>query len=255
MAAIETEFQAAQKKYSALFDGATTAGEYEKIAKEHAGEEPQPARWAERSWSLVSEDATDEVAYAALVWLLKNQPDTESTGKVLATIEKHHIDNPKVADVCRDLVRDTRPITRDFLSRAMVKSPSRDVKGLACYGLAKRALADAAYAERLKGGGEQAESLRTHLGDEVARRLATLDPGESRLDAEKLFESVAEQFGDVKYGSRTLGDAARGDLFEMKNLAIGCIAPEIEAEDFDGVPFKLADYRGKVVVLDFWGHW
>ena len=37
--------------------------------------------------------------------------------------------------------------------------------------------------------------------------------------------------------------------------AIGQVAPEIEAEDLDGQPFKLSDYRGKVVMLDFWGHW
>ena len=36
---------------------------------------------------------------------------------------------------------------------------------------------------------------------------------------------------------------------------IGEVAPEIEGEDLDGVPFKLSDYRGKVVVLDFWGNW
>ena len=36
---------------------------------------------------------------------------------------------------------------------------------------------------------------------------------------------------------------------------VGMLAPEIEGEDLDGVPFKLSDYRGKVVVLDFWGHW
>lgn len=36
---------------------------------------------------------------------------------------------------------------------------------------------------------------------------------------------------------------------------IGDTAPDIEGEDIDGVPFKLSDYRGKVVVLDFWGHW
>jgi predicted Zn finger-like uncharacterized protein len=36
---------------------------------------------------------------------------------------------------------------------------------------------------------------------------------------------------------------------------INQLAPEIEGEDLDGVRFKLSDYRGKVVVLDFWGHW
>jgi hypothetical protein len=36
---------------------------------------------------------------------------------------------------------------------------------------------------------------------------------------------------------------------------IGQNAPEIDGEDVDGVKFKLSDYRGKVVVLDFWGHW
>jgi peroxiredoxin len=33
------------------------------------------------------------------------------------------------------------------------------------------------------------------------------------------------------------------------------IAPDIEGQDLDGVSFQLSDYRGKVVVLDFWGHW
>jgi len=36
---------------------------------------------------------------------------------------------------------------------------------------------------------------------------------------------------------------------------IGNLAPEIVGEDMNGVPFKLSDYRGKVVVLKFWGDW
>lgn len=36
---------------------------------------------------------------------------------------------------------------------------------------------------------------------------------------------------------------------------IGQTAPDIDGEDIDGVRFKLSDYRGKVVVLDFWGDW
>jgi peroxiredoxin len=33
------------------------------------------------------------------------------------------------------------------------------------------------------------------------------------------------------------------------------VAPDIEGEDQDGVRFKLSDYRGKVVLLDFWSEY
>lgn len=32
-------------------------------------------------------------------------------------------------------------------------------------------------------------------------------------------------------------------------------APDIAGEDLDGVSFCLNDYRGKIVILDFWGDW
>ena len=36
---------------------------------------------------------------------------------------------------------------------------------------------------------------------------------------------------------------------------VGKMAPEIVGKDLDGEMFKLSDYRGKVVMLDFWGDW
>ncbi len=36
---------------------------------------------------------------------------------------------------------------------------------------------------------------------------------------------------------------------------VGESAPEIKGEDVDGKEFALSDYKGKVVVLDFWGFW
>ena len=41
----------------------------------------------------------------------------------------------------------------------------------------------------------------------------------------------------------------------IEGFAIGNIAPDIVGEDIDGEPFRLSDYRGKVVVVDFWGDW
>jgi thiol-disulfide isomerase/thioredoxin len=42
----------------------------------------------------------------------------------------------------------------------------------------------------------------------------------------------------------------------LRHRLVGQPAPEIDARDLDtGKPVKLADFRGKVVVLDFWGYW
>ncbi len=43
--------------------------------------------------------------------------------------------------------------------------------------------------------------------------------------------------------------------FVAKRLQIGMEAPDIAGTDLDGNSFKLSDYRGKVVVVDFWGDW
>jgi thiol-disulfide isomerase/thioredoxin len=41
----------------------------------------------------------------------------------------------------------------------------------------------------------------------------------------------------------------------VRDLMIGKIAPEIVGKDYDGVEFKLSEYRGKVTVLYFTGQW
>jgi hypothetical protein len=36
---------------------------------------------------------------------------------------------------------------------------------------------------------------------------------------------------------------------------IGQAAPELQGEDVDGKALRLSEFRGRVVVLHFWGHW
>ena len=42
---------------------------------------------------------------------------------------------------------------------------------------------------------------------------------------------------------------------ESPDTSVGALAPEIIGRDLEGRPFKLSDYHGQVVLLDFWGHW
>ncbi len=87
----------------------------------------------------------------------------------------------------------------------------------------------------------QAQALITRS---ASRRSA--DPAAARADVERA-AGLAE---DAKIVAR-----AKGILTELDHLQIGSVAPEIEGADLDGVAFKLSDYRGKVVVIDFWGDW
>ena len=69
--------------------------------------------------------------------------------------------------------------------------------------------------------------------------------------AELLFISLS--VGGLPGSSRML--SAQPTPHGLEDLAIGKMAPEIEGQDVNGVPFKLSDYRGQVVLLDFWGDW
>jgi len=75
--------------------------------------------------------------------------------------------------------------------------------------------------------------------------------------AEAVLVRAAKEYGDVSIsgGRYTVATKANGGLFEARNLVIGKTAPDIEGEDIEGVAFKLSDYRGKVILLDFWGDW
>lgn len=44
-------------------------------------------------------------------------------------------------------------------------------------------------------------------------------------------------------------------LREREAFAIGMVAPDIVGIDLDGTAFKLSDYKGKVLFVDFWGDW
>jgi len=77
--------------------------------------------------------------------------------------------------------------------------------------------------------------------------------GERRV----LFKELAAKHGALAYRHTTFGELADAALnpHRPEALEIGRVAPDIAGVDVEGQPLKLSDYRGKVVVLDFWGDW
>jgi len=71
------------------------------------------------------------------------------------------------------------------------------------------------------------------------------------------FETLLRDYAKVPKLASTYGALADAHLHPLTSadLAIGKPAPEITGTGVDGKPMKLSDYRGKVLVVDFWGFW
>lgn len=189
---------------------------------------PKPDEYGAKMLQLADDYADDLAAVKALVWVVSNDRSPNSA-KALEKLTTDHIDKPDLKDVCRALMYNGSAPAQELLRAALDNSPHEDVQAWACYSLAKGMM---------------------RVQREPRKK------GDPPSEAEKLLERVVNDFGEIEaYRGKTLSDVAGGDLFELRNLSIGCEAPDIEGEDIDGVKFKLTDYRGKVVVIDFWGHW
>jgi hypothetical protein len=93
----------------------------------------------------------------------------------------------------------------------------------------------------------KAAALETQAAILLTGRAHDAPPPSEVLELER---RLAKEFSQTSSGQR-----AAGQLFRMENLVVGKTAPDFATQDVEGVAFKLSDYRGKVVVLDFWGFW
>jgi len=224
--ALEKEFRTAQQDFMKAYREAKTDEERQQAF----AKSPKPQAYVGRFLELAEKNAKDPVAANALIWIVVNAPFAPEAGKAIDRLIQDHIQSDKLGPVCPAMVYSPSPAAEKLFRAVLESNPHKEVQGQACFGLA--------------------QYLKNH-----SERPNAAESKKQALEAEKLFEQVVTKYADVKAMRKTLGELAKSELFEIRNLAIGKTAPDIEGEDIDGKKFKLSDYRGKVVVLDFWGHW
>lgn len=182
----------------------------------------------------VEKDVADKAAGDVLVWMTSNRfgfpPDKipasiKTAGDLL--VEKH-ANHPGMVQFVRMLANGGSDDA--LLSSIIEKVTDPKVKAEAVFAL-----------------GQQASNKLDKLADKPA------ELEKAAAAADKLLSDAVELFGKAELKARKT--AAETELKAFRTIRIGKEAPEIEGKDLDGKEFKLSDYRGKVVLLDFWGHW
>jgi hypothetical protein len=102
-------------------------------------------------------------------------------------------------------------------------------------------------------------SFSMSMGPEYALNISMTREGNKLVgkitDGEELDDPISAVLNveKTKAAAEKAARIARGEIVE--GVQKDDRAPEITGTDLDGVAFKLSDYKGKIVMLDFWGDW
>lgn len=251
------------KQYSEkLNDKNTTGEERQKI---YSGV-PKADKVVAQLIELADKGAKDDPGTLSALTGILNYAGNDAAGQkiqlnAVERIARDFAENEKIGDSVMGLVYKPLPQVEDLLKAVIEKNSKKEARGKATYALGQFVKRKLEMAEMLTNP-EQAKELEGYASADMIAQLQKLNKEQTKKEIEKLFETVSVKYPDVEWyknfrtkKSVLLGEKAEGELYEIRHLAIGMAAPEIEHEDLDGKGLKLSDYKGKVVMLDFWGNW
>ena len=203
-------------------------------------------------------DPANVQALAFVIKTARGAPGDESY-LAMEILLRDHLRDPGMGVACERVFPFFHaPVAESLLRAVLEQNPNRDDRGMACYMLAFYLRNQAEMVRRIhENSARLNNSVPERFKAATERFVKRTDPETLEKECEALLERVVAEFSDVEdlFAKRTLGATAEGELFAMRNLSIGKLAPEITGKDHEGRPFSLSDYRGKVVMLTFSANW
>lgn len=230
---IKSDFATRKENAEAILESTTTIAEQKRSEREL----PDFQVAARQIFAIVDQHPGDPASLDGLVWIIQTANELQSREA------RHHretafhkleayVTKSEFLNACPTLMRSATPAGDKLLERAIKNSREDDVRGLAALAL---------------GFSLAKQSEEAPLGSK-----AQLDLGQA---AEFQLDRVTKEFANLVYRESTLGEMAKAELHRIRALAKGRAAREIEGVDLNGQSLKLSEFRGKVVLLDFWANW
>jgi len=146
----------------------------------------------------------------------------KETAAIKEAVLAHHVGSKKLVPMCMALAKLGDPHSLAILEKINDSNPDPKIQGVAAM--------------------SAAVILKT-LGD---------DPDLMRKRLTYLRKAIIES-ADVTIGQNTIAVLAENELYQIRYLSKGRVAPDLVGTDSSGKPIQLSDFEGKVVILVFWG--
>jgi RNA polymerase sigma factor (sigma-70 family) len=237
-------------------------------------------RWSDAGlpmWRLAQAYPRHRAAFDALIWLVQegrrffdSRKDRDAVmSQVVDTLITHHLPaiGAHLADrnvaMALNMGEPLPAVYHERLLRALFqRGGDRATRGRMGLALGRYLTTLADFVERLTRTGSDAQKPweLASLDPAFADQLKKADHQAIARQAEEVLEKVISEYGEVSNlngqvaSTETLAVVAERALFQIRSLAVGCLAPEITGEDAFGKPMKLSEFHGKVVMLDFGSH-
>lgn len=207
----------------------------------------------------------DPIALDALiqaVWQVNTTPwpvemvgEDTARARAFELLQRDHLRSDKLGPLCQRISYGFCKEYERFLRAVLATNPHTSVQGIACLSLGRFLNNRFQRVDLCRKRPELAREFADLYGREYLARLLRQDRTKTQKEIEAVFAQAARKHGDVKPpDGDTIAEQAETELSALRTMSVGSLAPDIVGEDQDGQPFKLSDYRGKVVLLDFWSY-
>ena len=228
---LEKKWQLTMEQWSMETRVATTP---DALAKVWAAR-PDATPIARQMWGLIVPAINDEWTIEPAAWFVRvaaelfttnaDGSNTPTFAKEIEAIRKAsettHLKSTKLIPLCMALAMTRDPRSLAVLDTIQANNPDPKIQGVAALGAAMI----------LKTLGDDSDLMRKRL---TCLRKAII------------------QSSDVALGGSTVAKLAEDELYIIRFLTKGRVAPDLSGTDSANRPLKLSDHQGKVIVLIFW---
>jgi hypothetical protein len=237
------EFQQSfMKEYQEIKDEKEKQTKAAEFMKMRAENEAALLPLGEKAIALLNDESSDAQPKDVITWVMRNIRNLEVQDKIAGILVDKFLNSDEALPLVSMLAAGGPTAPRiDALKKFAAEGKTDEIKATAALlladsiGIARQFVSQAGASEFVKKHAEKTdEELIAH------------------------YKEISDKYGDLTFGNTTIGKYAGKKIKAIEvvaKLKIGLVAPDIEGPDIDGETFKLSDYRGKVVMLDFWGDW